>query len=252
MNGSAPNGHSNGRPNGHYIATHRLNKVFQLGEQHIRPLDDVSLSIERGQFTAIMGPSGSGKSTLLYLLGGLDKPTSGAIVVAGQRLDQMSSEELATFRQRTVGFVFQQFFLVPTMTALENVALPGIFAGIPRDERENRAARILTMLGMGDRLENRPSQLSGGQMQRVAIGRALFNNPPIIMADEPTGQLDSKTGTLVIEMLKALVVQRGKTVIFVTHEQGVAAYADRILHLMDGRVVSDERPAAVEKMPYEA
>ncbi|MCC7206149.1 MAG: ABC transporter ATP-binding protein [Anaerolineae bacterium] len=251
MNGSASNGQSNGRPDGHYIATHRLNKVFQLGEQHIRPLNDVTLSIDRGQFTAIMGPSGSGKSTLLYLLGGLDKPTSGALVVAGQRIDQMSSEELAMFRQRTVGFVFQQFFLVPTMTALENVALPGIFAGIPRDERENRAARILTMLGMGDRLENRPSQLSGGQMQRVAIGRALFNNPPIIMADEPTGQLDSKTGTLVIEMLKALVVQRGKTVIFVTHEQGVAAYADRILHLKDGRVVSDERPA-LEKMPNEA
>jgi putative ABC transport system ATP-binding protein len=243
----------NGRaPNGPYIATHHLNKVFQLGEQYIRPLDDVTVRIERGEFTAVMGPSGSGKSTLLYLLGGLDKPTSGAVVVAGQRLDHMSSEELATFRQRTVGFVFQQFFLVPTMTALENVALPGIFAGIPRDERENRAARILVMLGMGDRLENRPSQLSGGQMQRVAIGRALFNNPPIIMADEPTGQLDSKTGALVIEMLKALVVKRGKTVIFVTHEQGVASFADRILHLKDGQVVSDERTAAGEKLRDEA
>jgi putative ABC transport system ATP-binding protein len=244
MNGSAPNGS--------YIATYHLNKVFQLGEQYIRPLDDVTVRIERGEFTAVMGPSGSGKSTLLYLLGGLDKPTSGAVVVAGQRLDHMSSEELATFRQRTVGFVFQQFFLVPTMTALENVALPGIFAGIPRDERENRAARILVMLGMGDRLENRPSQLSGGQMQRVAIGRALFNNPPIIMADEPTGQLDSKTGALVIEMLKALVVKRGKTVIFVTHEQGVASFADRILHLKDGQVVSDERTAAGEKLRDEA
>lgn len=238
--------------NGPYIATYRLNKVFQLGEQRIRPLDDVTLHIDQGQFTAVMGPSGSGKSTLLYLLGGLDKPTSGAIVVAGQRLDHMGSEELALFRQRSVGFVFQQFFLVPTMTALENVALPGIFAGAPRDARENRAARILAMLGMGDRLDSRPHQLSGGQMQRVAIGRALFNNPPIIMADEPTGQLDSKTGALVIQMLKALVVNRGKTVLFVTHEQGVAAFADRILHLRDGRVVLDERPAAGEKSPHEA
>jgi putative ABC transport system ATP-binding protein len=240
-----------GAANGPYIATYRLNKVFRLGEQHIRPLNDVTLQVERGQFTAVMGPSGSGKSTLLYQLGGLDKPTSGAIVVAGQRLDSMSSEELALFRQRTVGFVFQQFFLVPTMTALENVALPGIFAGVPRDERENRAARILAMLGMGDRLDSRPHQLSGGQMQRVAIGRALFNNPPIIMADEPTGQLDSKTGALVIEMLKALVVKRGKTVLFVTHEQGIAAFADRILHLKDGRIVLDERPAR-EKLRDEA
>ncbi len=186
-----------------------------------------------------MGPSGSGKSTLLYLLGGLDRPTEGAVEVAGRRLDLLNSDELAAFRRETIGFVFQSFHLIPTLTALENVALPGIFAGLPRDAREERAFRLLRMLGMLDRADHRPAQLSGGQQQRVAIARALFNQPPIIMCDEPTGALDSKTGQLVMRMLRALRDKAGKTVIVVTHDPSVAKYADRMIRLQDGKIVDD-------------
>lgn len=222
-----------------FVATEGVHKRFKLGDQWVNALIDVSIRIPEGQFIGIMGPSGSGKSTLLYLLGGLDRQTAGQIVVAGHRLDNLSSEELATFRRDTIGFIFQAFHLVPTMTALENVALPGVFAGIPPDVREKRAAKILNALGMGERMDHRPSQLSGGQQQRVAIARALFNNPPIIMADEPTGALDSKTGRTVMEMLRYLCTRRGKTVIIVTHDPNVAGYADRLLHLRDGRIVND-------------
>jgi ABC-type lipoprotein export system ATPase subunit len=186
-----------------------------------------------------MGPSGSGKSTLLYLLGGLDQPSSGEITIAGNNLDLLSEEELARFRRETIGFIFQAFHLVPTLTALENVALPGIFSGLPRDLREKRAFKLLSALGMGDRLDHRPSQLSGGQQQRVAIARALFNNPPIIMADEPTGALDSKTGQTVMRMLRWLCNKQGKTIIVVTHDQTVANYSDRILMLKDGQIIED-------------
>lgn len=216
-----------------------LQKSFQLGDQWVHALRSVSLKIPQGQFIGIMGPSGSGKSTLLYMLGGLDRPTSGEIMVAEQRIDGMESEELARFRRDTIGFIFQAFHLVPTLTALENVALPGVFAGLPRDLREKRALKLLDALGMGDRVDHRPSQLSGGQQQRVAIARALFNNPPIIMADEPTGALDSKTGQTVMEMLRYLCTRRGKTIIIVTHDANVAAYADRMLHLRDGEIVDD-------------
>jgi ABC-type lipoprotein export system ATPase subunit len=226
-----------------FVAVEGLHKRFRIGNQWVNALDNLSVRIPEGQFIGIMGPSGSGKSTLLYLLGGLDRQTAGQIVVAGRRLDNLSSEELANFRRDTIGFVFQAFHLVPTLTALENVALPGIFAGLPPDLREKRAARLLAALGMGDRMDHRPSQLSGGQQQRVAIARALFNNPPIIMADEPTGALDSKTGQTVMEMLRYLCTRRGKTVIIVTHDPGVASYADRLLHLRDGRVVDDVLPA---------
>src|SRR3954471_19882580 len=166
-----------------------LRKDFQLGDQWVHALRGVDLDIPMGQFIAIMGPSGSGKSTLLYMLGGLDHVTEGEVAVAGNPLGDMNGEELARFRRETIGFIFQAFHLVPTMTALENVALPGVFAGLPRDLRERRAIKLLTALGMEERLDHKPSQLSGGQQQRVAIARALFNNPPIIMADEPTGAL---------------------------------------------------------------
>jgi ABC-type lipoprotein export system ATPase subunit len=219
-----------------------LHKEFQLGDQWVHALDDVAVQIPTGQFVAIMGPSGSGKSTLLYLLGGLDRPTSGQIEVVGKRLDAMHGDELARFRRETIGFIFQAFHLVPTMTALENVALPGIFAAMPRDERQRRALKLLSFLGMGDRIDHRPSQLSGGQQQRVAIARALFNDPPIIMGDEPTGALDSKTGATVMKLLRWLSTHRGKTVIVVTHDPHVASYADRVLHLKDGRIV-DDRPS---------
>jgi ABC-type lipoprotein export system ATPase subunit len=188
-----------------------------------------------------MGPSGSGKSTLLYLLGGLDRPTEGAIMVAGQQIDTMAGDDLAHFRQKTIGFVFQSFHLIPTMTAMDNVALPGIFANMPRDQRERRALKLLTILGMETRLEHRPSELSGGQQQRVAIARALFNNPPLILADEPTGALDSKTGKMVMELLRWLCDQHGKTVLVVTHDNSVAHYADRRLRLHDGIIIDDTR-----------
>ncbi|MBC8100293.1 MAG: ABC transporter ATP-binding protein [Armatimonadetes bacterium] len=230
------------------VIVQQLHKSFQLGEQYVHALRGVNVQIPQGQFIGIMGPSGSGKSSLLYLLGGLDHPTSGEIMVAGHRLDGMSSDELAHFRRDRIGFIFQAFHLVPTLNALENVALPGVFAGMERDARERRALKLLDALHMSDRADHRPSQLSGGQQQRVAIARALFNNPPIIMADEPTGALDSKTGQTVMQLLRYLCTKRGKTIIIVTHDPGVAAYADRMLHLRDGSIVDDHLvvPGSVE------
>jgi macrolide transport system ATP-binding/permease protein len=222
------------------IRAHNVNKVFQMGGQDIHVLKDVSLSVPEGQFLAIMGPSGSGKSTLMYLLGGLDRPTSGEIMVRGQRVDTMSSDDLARFRREMNGFIFQSFHLVPTLSALENVALPGIFSGRSRAEREARAGRLLKFLKMDERYDHRPSQLSGGQQQRVAIARALFNDPPIIMGDEPTGALDSATGTTVMRLLRYLCSTQRKTIIVVTHDENVARYADRLLRLKDGRIVSDQ------------
>jgi ABC-type lipoprotein export system ATPase subunit len=216
-----------------------LTKHFQLGDQWVQALNGVNLSIPEGQFISIMGPSGSGKSTLLYLLGGLDRPTAGTINISGYQLDRLNGEQLAQFRREKLGFIFQAFHLVPTLTALENVALPGVFANMAREVRERRAVKLLSFLGMGDRLDHRPSQLSGGQQQRVAIARALFNNPPIIMADEPTGALDSKTGAIVLNMLRWLSTKQRKTIIIVTHDPGVANYADRMLQLKDGHIVND-------------
>lgn len=223
------------------IAGRNLHKIFLLGDQQVHALNGVSIAIPQGQFVAIMGPSGSGKSTLLYLLGGLDRPTVGEILVDGRYLNHLGSAGLADFRRETVGFIFQAFHLVPTLTALENVGLPGVFAGMPRDLREQRAIKLLAALGMADRLDHRPSQLSGGQQQRVAIARALFNNPPIIMADEPTGALDSKTGQTVMRLLRWLCTRQGKTIIVVTHDSGVASYADRVVHLKDGLITQDYR-----------
>jgi ABC-type lipoprotein export system ATPase subunit len=235
----------NGKPV--IVDVHDLRKTFYLGSQWVPALRRVSFTIPQGQFVAIMGPSGSGKSTLLYLLGGLDRPSEGQLVVGGYDLNALNGEELARFRRDTLGFVFQGFHLVPTMTALDNVALPGIFSGMPRMEREERAIRLLEILGMGERLDHKPSQLSGGQQQRVAIARALFNRPPIIMADEPTGALDSKTGNMVINMLRRLCDQQGKTVIVVTHDQKVASFADRVITLQDGGIVEDRMTSPEER-----
>lgn len=223
------------------IQTHGLVKIYPLGEQDVIGLDGVELEIEEGEFVAIMGPSGSGKSTLLYILGGLDSATAGEVLIHGQRLEFMDNGELAQFRRETIGFVFQAFHLIPTMTAIDNVALPGIFAGIPSDERMDRAWRLLKALGLEERLEHLPKQLSGGQQQRVAIARALFNDPPIIMADEPTGALDSKTGEMVLKMLRALCEQRKKTILVVTHDRRIARYADRVFMLRDGKIVGRTR-----------
>jgi ABC-type lipoprotein export system ATPase subunit len=223
-----------------------LNKVARAGSEEIHILKDITLAVPEGQFVAIMGPSGSGKSTLMYLLGGLDRPTSGQIIVDGQRIDTMTGDDLARFRREVNGFVFQSFYLIPTLTAVENVALPGIFSGQPTAERLRRAARLLRFLKMEQRLHHRPAQLSGGQQQRVAIARALFNDPPIIMADEPTGALDSVTGTIVMRMLRHLSTVHKKTVIVVTHDEQVARFADRLVQLRDGAIV-DDRPIANNK-----
>jgi ABC-type lipoprotein export system ATPase subunit len=229
------------------IAAKNLVKTFSVGNETLPILKSVSVAIPSGQFVAIMGPSGSGKSTLLYLLGGLDHPTAGHIQVAGKLVSALNGEDLAAFRSQMIGYVFQAFHLVPTLTALENVGLPGIFLGIPRQQRTERAIRLLRALGMGDRADHRPSQLSGGQQQRVAIARALFNDPPIIMGDEPTGALDSKTGQTVMRLLRTLCDKQKKTVVVVTHDPKIAQYADRMVVLKDGHIVEDSMTANTEE-----
>lgn len=221
------------------IRAKNIRKDFRLGNQWVHALKNVAFAVPQGQFTTIMGPSGSGKSTLLYVLGGLDKADAGIIEVAGKRIDTMRGDDLAEFRRNTIGFIFQAFHLVPSMTALENVALPGVFAGMPKPDREERAYALLEKLGMSERTDHRPNQLSGGQQQRVAIARALFNNPPVIMGDEPTGALDSKTGEIVMNMLRQLCDKQGKTIIVVTHDRQVADYSDRMIHLKDGEIIED-------------
>ncbi|MBN1564906.1 MAG: ABC transporter ATP-binding protein [Anaerolineae bacterium] len=211
-----------------------------IGDQQVKALNNVTLSLAEGRFTAIMGPSGSGKSTLLHLIGGLDRPTTGEIVVNRQPLHLLDSQDLAQFRQQSIGFIFQTFHLIPTMTALENVVLPGVFKRIPSEIREERAQYLLHLLKMGNRLHHRPNQLSGGQQQRVAIARALFNNPPIILADEPTGALDSVTGQTVMRLLRNLTDQLGKSIIVVTHDLAISKYADQMVQLADGRIISIE------------
>lgn len=217
----------------------KLQKIYPLDEQEVVALDNASIQIAEGEFAAIMGPSGSGKSTLLYVMGGLDTATGGELVIAGRRIDGMNKDELAEFRRDKIGFVFQAFHLVPTITAIENVALPGIFAKVPYDIRMERAHKLLSMLGLANRTDHLPKQLSGGQQQRVAIARALFNDPPIIMADEPTGSLDSQTGETVLKMLRSLCDKRGKTIIVVTHDNRIGEYADHIFLLRDGRILTE-------------
>ena len=221
------------------ILTRSLDKTYRIGTHHVHAVAHLNMVIPRSQFVAIMGPSGSGKSTLLYLLGGLDHPTSGDILVNRQHLNALSAEDLAEFRRETVGFIFQAFHLVPSMSALENVALPGIFAGLGRAEREERAYRLMHMLGLDRWIDHRPTQLSGGQQQRVAIARALFNDPPVIMADEPTGALDSHTGEHVLRLLERMARKLGKTVVVVTHDARIASRADRIIRLRDGSIIED-------------
>jgi len=215
-----------------------LVKTYTMGDMTIRALDGVSLTIEEGEYVAIMGSSGSGKSTFMNLLGALDRPTSGMLKVAGEDLGTLGPEEVARFRNRTIGFVFQQFNLLPRTSAVENVALPLVYGGVPNAERQRRALVRLEQLGLGKRTDHQPSQLSGGQQQRVAIARALVNDPKILLADEPTGALDSKTSDDIMAVFDQLN-REGITVILVTHEQEVADHARRQIVFRDGKVVED-------------
>ena len=216
-----------------------LTKVFSMGENQVRALDGVSLSVEKGEMLSIMGPSGSGKSTLMSIVGCLDVPTSGSYILDGSAVEKMKDTQLADVRGKKIGFVFQQFNLLSRTSALENVLLPLSYTGMsPRQARE-KALQALEMVGLKDRIKHHPSELSGGQQQRVAIARALVNSPAILIADEPTGALDSKTGAEIMDLFQSLHRDLGQTVIMVTHDAFVARHTDRIIRLVDGRITSD-------------
>lgn len=219
------------------IHARSLRKTYQIGDQVVHALDGLDLDIARNEYVALMGPSGSGKSTLMNMLGCLDSPTSGRYVLNGQDVSALDDDALADIRNREIGFVFQTFNLLPRYSALENVALPMIYAGIPREQRETRASEVLTQVGLADRMDHKPNELSGGQRQRVAVARALVMNPSIILADEPTGNLDTTTSHEVMELFSE-IQQAGNTVILVTHEEDIAACAHRTVRLRDGKIES--------------
>jgi putative ABC transport system ATP-binding protein len=225
------------------IETHDLWKTYVMGAEEIHALRGVSIQIERSEYVAIMGPSGSGKSTLMNLIGCLDTPTSGTYLLNGRQVSAMNDNELARVRNEEIGFVFQTFNLLPRATALQNVELPLVYAGIAGAERQQRAQTALEKVDLGPRMAHRPNELSGGQRQRVAIARALVNNPSILLADEPTGNLDSKTGAEIMGVF-AQLHRAGHTIIVVTHDADIAALAGRAIHLKDGRVEKDVRQAA--------
>ena len=226
------------------IAAERVVKRYILGEEAVTAVNDVTVGFGPGGMTAVIGRSGSGKSTLLHLLGGLDRPTSGRIVARGRRLDELTDDELAEFRRTTVGFVFQSFQLLPAATALRNVELPLVLAGIPPAERRDRAEKLLDRVGLLPRRHHRPSQLSGGEQQRVAVARALANDPPLLLCDEPTGNLDSRTADDLMKLLRGLA-EDGRTVVLVTHDRALAeSTCSRRIELLDGRILTDTGVAA--------
>jgi putative ABC transport system ATP-binding protein len=225
------------------IDTHDLWKTYAMGAEEVHALRGVSVQIERGEYVAIMGPSGSGKSTLMNLIGCLDTPTKGTYLLNGKRVSEMNDNELARIRNEEIGFVFQTFNLLPRASALHNVELPLVYAGVPARVREERARAALERVDLLPRMTHRPNELSGGQRQRVAIARALVNNPSLLLADEPTGNLDSKTGAEIMALF-ARLHDTGNTIILVTHEADIAAFAHRIVHLRDGQIEKDVRRAA--------
>lgn len=221
------------------ITLRNITRDFPLGTEIVKVLKGISLSVKRGQYVALMGSSGSGKSTLMNLLGCLDTPTSGEYILNGHDVSSLEDSELAEIRNKEIGFVFQTFNLLPRITALQNVALPMIYAGVGLSERMRRAEEALVSVGLANRMEHRPNQLSGGQRQRVAIARALVNHPSIILADEPTGNLDSKTSIEIMQLFQK-IYEQGNTIIIVTHEEDIAEHAHRIIRLRDGQIYADE------------
>ncbi len=223
------------------IELKHITKSYPLEDTQLKILKGINLNIEKGDFVAIMGPSGSGKSTLMNILGCLDKPTSGTYVLDGQRVENLSADELADIRNRKIGFVFQGFNLLSRTSALENVELPMVYANVPAAQREERAQKALAKVGLKERMHHMPNQLSGGQQQRVAIARAVVNEAPIIFADEPTGNLDTKMSIEIMNLFTRLNEDLGRTIILVTHEDDIAHYAKRIIRIVDGEIHSDER-----------
>lgn len=229
-----------------------LVKVYHVGEEKLRALDGVDLDVYPGEFLCIVGRSGSGKSTLLNMLAGLEKPTRGAIQIAGERLDKMNESQLVRFRLQHVGFIFQQFNLFPSMTALENVTMPLVYRGVPPRERSKRSAAMLRQLGLATHIRHKPSQLSGGQQQRVGIARALVASPEIVFADEPTGNLDSRTSDEILTLIRDVARKNNATLIMVTHDNSIAERADRTVRLLDGKVIEilDNRPGSGPSTNY--
>lgn len=232
------------------IVLREVSKIYQRGDQVVKALDGINLSLAERGMIAIVGPSGSGKSSLLHLMGAMDRPSSGEVLVAGQLLNTLPESGLTAFRCNTVGFVFQSFNLIPNLSALENVMLPMEFAGVAAEERKRRAADLLAQVNLSARSTHRPRELSGGEQQRVAIARALANNPRLVLADEPTGNLDSKTGRLIYELLKEIAAER--TVVVVTHAEYLAQLADRVLHISDGRLGAGEPKTGAQSLSQPA
>jgi putative ABC transport system ATP-binding protein len=238
------NGNNTTNGNGHIIAMSEIRKVYDTGKVKVEALKGINLDVRKGEMVAIVGPSGSGKSTLMNLLGCLDTPTSGLYELGGENVAGVTRDQLAEIRNRRVGFVFQNFNLLPHITAQENIEMPMLFGGIALKERRARAAELLTMVGLGDRLDHKPTELSGGQMQRVAIARALAMNPDIVLADEPTGNLDSSAGGDIMSIFTDLWKQ-GRTLVIITHDPALAKRASRVVEIHDGRITRDEQNGEV-------
>ena len=233
-----------------FIQIQDLKKAFVMGRNVVRALDGISLTMGNGSFTVVMGPSGSGKSTLLHLLGGLDRPTGGHITVRGEKLESLDENALAAYRRKVVGFIFQSFNLIQSMTALENVGFPMMFARVTPRQRKASALELLREVGLEKRSGHKPSELSGGEQQRVAIARSLVNDPDLILADEPTGNLDSASGLGIMQLLSNLN-KNGRTVLVVTHDPRMTRFSDETLHLLDGRIVSQETFDAAEQLTFQ-
>ena len=236
------------------IQVKNLYKVYRVGDSHVRALDGVNLEIYKGEFCSIVGTSGSGKSTLLNMLAGLEKPTKGEIIIAGEHMENKTENQLVKFRREHIGFIFQSFNLMGTMNAVENVALPLTFQGVDKDIRMKRASRVLDMVGLKEHKKHKPTQMSGGQQQRVGVARALVVNPEIIFAGEPTGNLDSNTSREVMELMQKVVREQKQTLVMVTHDNYLAGFADRIFHIIDGKIVKieDNRNKAEEPAAQKA